>query len=174
MKRTAISLAMLLVLAITSCKKNDVNTPTSTTAGTVTAGNYGFDGSATLGKFTSTKATFTKVTANNTTTFTVTAVKDGSNEAITIVLLGTPTVGKTSFGGTLPGSITISKDYSKPSDLSLNYSTERGSNTARGGGEIIFTKVDGNIVEGTFYAVGYNNANKEAFAEQGTFSGTIQ
>jgi len=37
-----------------------------------------------------------------------------------------------------------------------------------------FTKVDGKTVEGTFYAVAYNNARKEAFVEQGSFKGTIQ
>jgi hypothetical protein len=178
MKKLTLGALALMLFLTTACKKNTTE-PAATTGGgsaTVTAGNYGFDGSATLGKFSSTKAGITQTTVNGVTTFTVSAIKDGSNESITIVLLqkitATGKIALTYNGGI--GGIVLSKDYTKPSDLTLNYSTERSSTTNKGGGEINVTKLDGNTIEGTFYAIAYNNAGKEAFIEQGSFSGKIQ
>lgn len=174
MKKAILSILTMAVIFTTACKKDDTSNPnTSGGAATVTAGNYGFDGSASLGKFSSTKAGITQTTAAGITTFTVTAIKDGSNESITLILLKKAAVGKLQLGHALGnGGIIISKDYTKAGDGALNYSTDN-SGTMAGGGEVNFTKVDGNSVEGTFYAIAYNNARKEAFVEQGSFKGTI-
>jgi hypothetical protein len=175
MKKTILSIFALAVLLTTACKKDD-NTGGTATGGaaTVTAGNYGFDGSASLGKFSSTKAGITQTTAGAITTFSVTAIKDGSNESITLLLLKKAAAGKLPLGpGQANGAIIISKDYTKAGDGALNYSTDNSGINA-GGGEVNFIKVEGNNVEGTFYAVAYNNARKEAFVEQGSFKGTIQ
>lgn len=180
MKKVTIGVLTLMMFVLASCKKdNNTNTPATggATGGsaTVTAGNYGFDGAAGLGKFSSTKAGILQVTAGGLTTFSVVAIKDGSNESVSIVLLQKAAVGKVAIGSSLSnGGIIISKDYTKPADLTLNYSTDRDGTNTRGGGEVNITKVDGNAVEGTFYAVAYNSAGKEAFVEQGTFKGTIK
>ncbi len=165
-------------LGATACKKdNATDTPTASGgAATVTAGNYGFDGSVSLGRFSSTKAGIAQVSLNGVSTFSISAIRDGGNESISIIVLRKITAtGKISFGPSLSnGGITISKDYTKPADLTLVYSTDRSTNLKSGGGELNITKLDGNSVEGTFYAVAYNSAGKEAFVEQGTFKGTIQ
>lgn len=175
MKKSIFNILTLVVLFASACKKDNKENPTATGgAATVTAGNYGFDGSASLGKFSSTKAGITQLSAQGITTFTVTAIKDGGNESITIILLNKAAVGKVQLGPALSnGGIIISKDYTKAGDGAINYSTDKSGNMA-GGGEVNFTKVDGKSVEGTFYAVAYNNARKEAFVEQGSFSGKIQ
>ncbi len=177
MKKLTLSVFAFILLLTTACKKNETQAPvTAGAAATVTAGNYGFDSNASLGKFSSTKAGITQTTVNGITTFTVTAIKDGSNESITIILLQKITAtGKIAINDNgATGGIVISKDYTKPADLTLNYSTQRSSATNRGGGEVIVTKLDGSSIEGTFYAVGYNSAGKEAYVEQGSFSGKIQ
>lgn len=169
-----------MVFVLASCKKDNNNTTTpggGSTGGsaTVTAGNYGFDGAAGLGKFSATKAGITQVAAGGITTFSIVAVKDGSNESISIIVLQKAAVGKIALGSGLSnGGIIISKDYTKPADLTLNYSTDRDGANMKGGGEINITKVDGNAVEGTFYAVAYNSTGKEAFIEQGSFKGTVK
>jgi hypothetical protein len=172
-----LTFSLLILIAISSCKKNEADATATTAAGaaTVTASNYGFDGGSS-GKFSATKAGITQITVGGVTTFTISAIKDGSNEAITLILLKkVTTTGKTQFSVALNnGGITLSKDYTKPADQTLNYTTDRGTSTARGGGEINVTKLDGNTIEGTFTAVAYNSAGKESFVEQGAFSGTIQ
>ena len=178
MKKLTLSVLMLMAAIVTSCKKDSDNSSSASGAATVTAGNYGFDSSASLGKFSSTKAGITQTTVAGVTTFTISAVKDGSNESITLVLLQKVTaVGKITFGSSQSkGGLILSKDYTKPADASVNYSTDRNSgfNTSTGGGELNVTKLDGNKIEGTFYAVCYNGNGREAFVEQGSFSGTIQ
>lgn len=175
MKKFLLSTMAIAILFTAACKKdNNTNEIATGGAATVTAGNYGFDGSASLGKFSSTKAGITQVSINGVTSFNVTAIRDGGNESITLILLKKAAVGKVPFGPALSnGGIIISKDYTKAGDGALNYSTDN-SGTMSGGGEVNFTKVDGNNVEGTFYAVAYNNAKKEAFVEQGSFKGTIK
>jgi hypothetical protein len=174
MKKLLITVLTLSALSISACKKDKADETATGGSATVTAGNYGFDGNSSLGKFSSTKAGITQVSAGGITTFSVTAIKDGSNESITIILLKPAALGKVQFGPSLSnGGIIISKDYTKAADGTLNYSTDN-SGAMQGGGEVNFTKVDGSNVEGTFYAVAYNNARKEAFAEQGTFKGTIK
>jgi len=174
MKKSILSIFALAVLLATACKKDDATGTATGAAATVTAATHGFDGAASLGKFSSTKAGITQTTAAGITTFSVTAIKDGSNESITLVLLKAAAVGKVQLGPALSnGGIIISKDYTKAGDGAINYSTDN-SGTMAGGGEVNFTKVDGKTVEGTFYAVAYNNARKEAFVEQGSFSGKIQ
>ena len=171
-----ITTALVLLIAFTSCKKEE-ETEIAATGGnaTVTAGLYGFDGNN-AGKFSSTKAGITQVTAAGITTFSITAIKDNSNESITIILLKKITAtGKISFGSALAnGAMVISKDYTKPADLSLNYSSDRNSRLMTGGGEVNITKLDGDKVEGTFYGICFNNAEKESFVEQGSFSGSIK
>jgi len=176
MKKLILNTLAIALLFTAACKKDNTTNDITTAGGaaTVTAGNYGFDGSASLGKFSSTKAGITQATAAGITTFNVTAIRDGGNESITLILLKKAAVGKVQFGPTLGnGGIIISKDYTKAGDGALNYSTDN-SGAMSGGGEVNFTKVDGNSVEGTFYAVAYNNARKEAFVEQGSVKGTIK
>ncbi|MES2455528.1 MAG: hypothetical protein V4594_08310 [Bacteroidota bacterium] len=176
MKNQIIITALLLLTAFSSCKKDAKEPEVSLAAGaTVTAGLYGFDG-GTSGKFSSTKAGITQVTAAGITTFSISAIKDGSNESFTLIILKKiTTTGKISFGSALSnGGMIISKDYTKPADQALNYSSDRNSRLMQGGGEINVTKLDGNEIEGTFTAICFNNAEKEAFAEQGTFKGTIK
>lgn len=178
MKKATIGVLTVMMFVLASCKKDkNTTTPGGATGGsaTVTAGNYGFDGAASLGKFSSTKAGITQLTAAGITTFSVSAISDGGNQSITIVLTQKAAVGRVAIGSSLSnGGIVISKDYSKPGDLTLNYSTDRDGNGKQGGGEVNITKVDGSNVEGTFYAVAYNSAGKEAFVEQGAFKGTIK
>ncbi|GAB2683766.1 hypothetical protein GCM10027037_00950 [Mucilaginibacter koreensis] len=176
MKKLTMAVLLLAVLGTAACKKDkDEDTSASATgaAATVTAGNYGFDGGSS-GKFSSTKAGMTQVTAAGITTFSISAIKDGSNESISIVLLKKVAVGKYALGPSQSnGGIIISKDYTKAADGTMNYSTDN-SGTMAGGGEVNITKVDGSSVEGTFYAIAYNSARKESFAEQGSFKGTIK
>ncbi|GAB3926011.1 DUF6252 family protein [Mucilaginibacter myungsuensis] len=176
MKKLTLGALIILTVFTLGCKKDQTETPTTTSGAgaTVTAGNYGFDGSASLGKFSSTKAGIVQLTANGVTTFTLTAIKDGSNQSITIILLKKAAVGKFALGpAQTNGGIIISKDYTKASDGTLNYSTDK-SGTMQGGGEVNITKLDGSTVEGSFYAIAYNSSGKEAFVEQGTFLGKIQ
>lgn len=169
------NIALILFIGFTSaCKKSKEDPNGSGGLATVTASAYGFDGSSSLGKFSSTKAGITQTTLAGITTFTISAIKDGSKESITIILFKKAAVGKTTIGSSLDnGGIELSKDYTKPADLELRYSTDNNGRM-QGGGEVNITKVDGNYVEGTFYAVAYNNSKKEAFAEQGTFKGNIK
>lgn len=168
--------ALFLAGTLSACKKDD-STPAVTPTGgnaTVTATNYGFDGSNS-GRFSSTAAGITQTTVAGITTFSISAIKDGGKESITIIVLKKITAtGKITFGPDLAnGGITIMKDYTKPGDLTQSYSTDNNGTSMKGGGEINITSINGNEVEGTFYAVAHNNAQKEAFAEQGTFKGTI-
>ena len=166
-----ITSALVLLIAFTSCKK-DEETEISATGGnaTVTAGLYGFDGNN-AGKFSSTKAGITQVTAAGITTFSITAIKDNSNESITIILLKKITAtGKISFGSALAnGAMVISKDYTKPADLSLNYSSDRNSRLMTGGGEVNITKLDGDKVEGHFMASVSTMQKKNLSLNKGLF-----
>jgi len=175
MKKLSRIALVLVVIFAAGCKKS-TNDPTGGGTGgaaTVTASVYGFDG-GNSGKFSSTKAGMTQTTLAGITTFSISAIKDGSNESITIILFKKAAVGKTTIGSAVDnGGIVLSKDYTKPADLSLKYSTDNNGKM-QGGGEVNITKVDGNNVEGTFYAVAYNSSGKEAFAEQGSFKGTIK
>ena len=178
MKKHLLSIAFLVVATtIFSCKKNDPTTPATSASATVTASNYGFDGIGTSGKFSSTTATITQASVGGVDTFTLTAIKDGSNEAITITILKKITAtGKTTFAynDASTGSIVITKDGTNTIDRALVYTTLTSNNTTKGGGEVNITKLDGNKVEGNFYFVAVNGAGKEAWAENGAFSGTIK
>jgi hypothetical protein len=172
----SLSLCLVFVMALGACKKDSTTSPANTTcaSATVTASGYGFDGQNS-GKFSSTKAGITQTTVAGLTTFTISAIIDGGNTSIGIVVLQKiTTTGKIAFSPSLNnGGITISKDYTQPSDRTMNYTTDQNSATVKGGGEINITKISGTSVEGTFTAVAHNSAGAEAFIEQGTFSGTI-
>lgn len=176
MKKTLIIAFVVSGLLLGGCKKDKNNDDVSGGSGTVTAENYGVDGGA-ASKFTSSKAGITQTTVGGISTFTITAIKDGSNECITAVVLhkitGTETINLI-YNNAEGSGITFSKDYTKPADAALNYKTTNTSSTMKGGGELKITKLDGDKVEGTFYFVAINNAGKEAWAEQGKFSGTIK
>src|SRR6188768_1181440 len=78
----AFIITMLIAVAAVSCKKDDANKNNNAGgAATVTASNYGFDGTAGAA-FKSTKAGIVQVG----TVWTLSAIKDGSNESISIVL----------------------------------------------------------------------------------------
>ncbi|MEO7211581.1 hypothetical protein [Mucilaginibacter sp.] len=166
-----ILLAMIVaVTGISSCKKDGSNNP-SGGAATVKATNYGFDGTGGAA-FSSTAAGIVKLG----NILTITAVKDGTKESITIVLnnvTGTGTFDLLQDNTSGHGAI-ISKDYTKPADGTLNYSTDLPSSTGvKGGGEVKITSLTSTTAEGTFYIVGHNSAGKDGFAEQGTFTGKV-
>ena len=174
--RTYVVMIAMFTLAV-SCKKDD-GTSTGTGTGAEVTCRYGFDGTSGT-DFKSTKAGIIQTTVGGITTFAISAIRDGGNESITITLLKKVTaVGKIQFGPSLTnGGIVISKDYTKPADISLNYSSDLkgpgNTNAMIAGGEVVITKLDGNYVEGTFSVLCYNGNAKEAFAEQGKFKGNI-
>lgn len=140
---------------------------------TLTAENYGFDGSH-AGKFSSTAAGIVRTSAAGMTIITISGIRDGGKESINMVLYGDVAANKTyTLGNGSQNGIVIRKDYQNVTDQAMSYSTDNNGTNMTGGGEVKITSVNGNKVEGTFYAVGYNNSGKEAYAEQGKFSGTI-
>lgn len=159
-----------------SCNRNnDENTdePTAGASATLTAEQYGFDG-AHSGKYTSTKAGIVRTSAAGMTIISISAIRDGGNESINMVLYGDVAVNKTyALGSGSQSGIIIRKDYQNVTDQSKSYSTDNNGANMTGGGEVKITSVNGNKIEGTFYAVGFNNAKSEAYAEQGKFSGMI-
>lgn len=167
----AFIITMLIAVTAVSCKK-DKTDPKDNTGGaaTVSAGGYGFDGTNSSA-FKSTKAGIVQVG----TVWTLTAIKDGGSESITIVLgnvTGTGTY-KLDQGNNNGNGAIMLKDY-KVADANAHYSTELPStNGMTGGGEVIISKLTGTETEGTFYIVAHNAAGKEAFVEQGKFSGTL-
>lgn len=166
---------MASCLYFLGCKK-DGGTKQDVTGAKVNAERYGVDGAAS-GKFTSTNAGIVQTTVAGISSFTITAIKDGSNECITAVVLHKitgPERINLIYNNAEGSGITYSKDYTKPSDANLNYKTTNGNATTKGGGELNITKFDGKNVEGTFYFVAVNGSGKEAWAEQGSFSGTIK
>lgn len=172
MKTTIKTLILSLMLAVTfsACKKNDDTSATGTKA-LVTAANFGFDGGATSA-FKSTAAGMVKVG----NLLTITAVQDGTPVSITVILGNVTATGTYSLdkGNTQGNGAIIAKDYTKPTDTGLNYSTDNTSSTGMiGGGQVIITKLTATEAEGTFYIVAFNGAKKDALAEQGKFSGKL-
>jgi len=167
------TLIAAVAVAASSCKK-DSNPSATGTGATVTAERYGFDG-GNAGKFTSTQAGIIQTSLGGVSNFSISAIRDGGKESITIIVLKPITsTGVIQLGSDLDnGGIVIMKDYTNPSDLTQRYSTDNDGVTTTGGGEINITKLNGDNVEGTFYAVAYNSTGKEAFAEQGSFKGKI-
>jgi hypothetical protein len=170
--KSAIILALLIAVTGTSCKKDNSNTP-STTGGKaeVKANNYGFDGTAGAA-FSATAAGMVQVGP----IWTLSAIKDGTNQSISIVLSNVTGTGtyKLDQDNTEGNGAIMTKDYTKPSDGTLNYSTDNASSTGmKGGGEVKITSYSSTSAEGTFYIVAHNSAGKEAFVEQGTFKGTL-
>lgn len=158
-----------------SCNRNDdEETGGNSTGGsaTLTAEQYGFDG-AHSGKFSSTKAGIVKTSAAGMTILTISAIRDGGNESINMVLYGDVKVQTYTLGSGSQNGIIIRKDYQNVTDQAKSYSTDNNGANLTGGGEVKITSVNGNKIEGTFYAIGFNNAKSEAYAEQGKFSGTI-
>ncbi|RZK52800.1 MAG: hypothetical protein EOO91_18740 [Pedobacter sp.] len=178
MKKYLFALLIIGPMMLSSCKKNEKEVEPESTGGsaTLTADRYGVDGGSST-KFSSTKAGITQTTVAGLSTFTISAIKDGSNETINIIVLKkVTTVGKITFAynDSSNGGITFSKDYTKPADGTLNYKTDAFNSTTKGGGELNITKIDGNSIEGTFYFIAINSAGKEAWAENGSFKGTIK
>ncbi|WP_374440046.1 hypothetical protein [Epilithonimonas sp.] len=159
-----------------SCHRNDddENIDNSTgNAATLTAEQYGFDG-ANAGKFSSTKAGIVRTSAAGVTIITISGIRDGGKESVNMVLYGDVAANKVyTLGNGSQNGIVFRKDYQNVTDQSMSYSTDNNGANMSGGGEVKITSVNGNKIEGTFYAVGYNNSKREAFAEQGKFSGTI-
>jgi len=170
--KSAIAVVMLIAVTAVSCKKDDA-APDITGGGsaTVTATNYGFDGTGGA-EFKSTAAGIVKVG----NIFTLTAVKDGGNQSVTIILPNVTATGKYDLleGNADGNGAIISKDYKSPADGALNYTTDAVvAAGARGGGEVNITKLTATEAEGTFYLVAHNSAGKEAFVEGGTFKGSL-
>lgn len=158
------------------CNRDDDETPgenPATGSAVLTAEHYGFDG-AHSGKFSSATAGIVKTSAAGMTVITISGIRDGGRESINMVLYGDIEVNKIyALGSSSQNGIVIRKDYQNVTDQTLSYSTSNNGATMTGGGEVKITAVNGNKVEGTFYAVAYNTAGSEAYAEQGKFSGTV-
>lgn len=170
-------MALFMTSILVSCHRNDDednsgNNNNTAGSATLTAGNYGFDG-GNSGKFSSTAAGIVKTSAAGTTILTISGIKDGGKESINMVLYGDVKVQTYKLGSGSQSGIVIRKDYQNVTDQSMSYSTDNDSPTMTGGGEVKITSVNGNKIEGEFYAVCHNNSGKEAFAEQGKFSGTV-
>jgi len=163
----------LIAIAGVSCKKDgdDNNPGGGTGSATVSASLYGFDGTGGT-TFKSTTAGIVKVG----NVFTLTAIKDGTNESITIILPNVTATGKYDLleGNASGNGAIMSKDYTKPTDGLLNYKTDAVTTaTMRGGGEVNITALTATSAEGTFYIIAHNSAGKDAFVENGTFKGTV-
>lgn len=180
MKKTLLVAFVVSGLLLGGCKK-DKNGDDIPGNSTLTAGNYGFDGGSS-GKFSSTTATFIKSQATtgggSTTTnvLTISGTKDGGKEAIVIAIFytGTLATGNMKLGAAYTsGNVAIIKDNTDP--RATTYSTNNSGTAGGGVAEVVITKVDGDNIEGTFTVFSaYNSSQKQAFAEQGTFSGTIK
>lgn len=174
MKKLKGILALITLIAITgtSCKKDDAgNNPSASGSATVTASNFGFDGVGAT-TFNSTAAGMVQVG----NIFTLSAIKDGTTQSISIVLGNVTGTGTFDLlqGNTAGNGAIITKDYTKPTDATLNYSTDLpGSTSVKGGGQVKITAYTATSAEGTFYIVAHNSAGKDAFVEQGTFKGTL-
>lgn len=163
-------------LLLGGCKKDKKDDEVSSGSSTVKVERLGI-GSGAYSQFTSTKAGIAQVTAGGVTVFTITAIKDGSNECITAVINHKITATGTidlSYNNTEGSGITYAKDYTKPADAALNYKTTNYGTAYKGGGRLVITKLDGDKVEGDFSFSAYNSAGESAWAENGTFSGTIK
>lgn len=167
---------LFITSVLISCNRNDDEITDENSSGgnaTLIADNYGFDG-AHLGKFSSTKAGIVRTSASGMTIITISAIRDGGNESINMVLYGDVAVNKTyALGSGSQNGIVIRKDYQNVTDQAKSYSTDNNGATLTGGGEVKITVVNGNNIEGTFYAIAFNNVKSEGYAEQGKFSGTI-
>ena len=167
----AFILTMLIAVTAVSCKKDDGDVKSSAGAVTVTAGNYGFDG-VNGTNFKSSKAAIVQVG----TLWTLTAIRDNGNESITIVL-GNVTAAGTfdlSQGNNVGNGAILLKDYTKTADPLLNYSTDfPATGGMTGGGQVKITKLTDTEAEGEFYIVAHTQAGKEAFVEQGKFTGKL-
>jgi ribosomal protein L33 len=167
----AFIITMLIAVTVISCKKDDGNTDDNVAgAATVTAGNYGFDGTGGA-SFKSTKAGIVQVG----TLWTLSAIKDGSNESISIVLGNVTATGtyKLDQGNNDGNGAIMLKDYTSATGLG-SYSTDLAATGGMtGGGEVKITKLTATEAEGEFYIVAHNSAGKDAFVEQGKFSGKL-
>ena len=166
---------LFMTTVFISCHRNDDEDNSGNNSGgsaTLTADNYGFDG-GNAGKFSSTKAGRVKTSAAGMTILTISAIRDGGNESINMVLYGDVKVQTYTLGNGSQNGIVIRKDYQNVTDQAKSYSTDNNGANLTGGGEVKITSVNGNKIEGTFYAIAFNNARSEAYAEQGKFSGTI-
>ena len=161
-----------------SCHRNDGddsgNNNNTGGSASLTAERYGFDGNSSAGKFSTTAAGIAKTSVSGMTIITISGIKDGGKESINIVLYGDVAVNKTyALGSGSQNGIVMRKDYQNVTDQSMSYSTDNNGTLMTGGGEVKITAVNGNQIEGTFVAICHNNSGKEAFAEQGKFTGTI-
>ncbi len=166
-------LLMTSVLLV-SCRSNDDDNGGNNngSSATLTAERYGFDG-GTAGKFSSTAAGIAKTSAAGMTILTISGVRDGGRESINIVINDDLAVKTYDLNSSTGNGMVIRKDYQNVTDQSMSYSTDNNGTSMTGGGEVKITSIDGNKIKGTFYAICFNNSGKEAYAEQGEFSGTV-
>ncbi|RCH55523.1 hypothetical protein DJ568_06420 [Mucilaginibacter hurinus] len=167
-KLKAILLIVLIVaVSATSCKKDKDTKTSNGQFATVTAKRFAF-GSGAVAEFKSTAA----VVAKAGPIFTMTAVRDGLKESITIALYGATGTGTYSLNkdnSTGNGAV-MYKDFQNTTNKKLIYTTgEKNS----GGGQVKITKLTDTEIEGTFFIVAHNEDGEEAFVEQGEFSGKI-
>jgi hypothetical protein len=167
----AFIITMLIAVTGISCKKDDANNNNNAGgSATVTASGFGFDGTG-AAAFKSTKAGIVQVG----TVWTLSAIKDGSNESISLVLsnvTGTGTFSLAQDNNEGNGAILL-KDYKSPTGIG-SYTTDLpATGGTKGGGEVKITKLTSTEAEGSFYVVAHNSAGKDAFVEQGKFTGTL-
>ncbi|MEO6149947.1 MAG: hypothetical protein ABIN95_09030 [Mucilaginibacter sp.] len=166
--KTVILVLSIVAVSAASCKKDSTEKKAQAGAATVTASNYGIDGGGS-GKFNSTAAAIVKVGP----VFNVTAIIDGGKQSININLLGVTTAKEYDLdAGNSSGNVAyMFNDYQKTTE---GFSTQNSSSTSMiGGGKVTITKLTDTEAEGTFYIVAHNAAGKAAYAENGTFKGTI-
>jgi len=176
MKKILLITFVVSGLLLGGCKKDKSNDDVSGGSGTVTVERLGI-GSGSYSKFSSTAAGITQVTVEGVTVFTISAIKDGSKESITAVInqkITAPTTIDLSYNNANGSGIIYSKDYTKPADGALNYKTTNFGAYGKGGGRLVITKLDGDKVEGNFSFTAWNDAGESAWAEAGSFSGTIK
>lgn len=171
-------MALAITSLFASCRKDESTIPgTSGTGGdaALTAERYGFDGGTAASSFKATAAGITRTSPAGISQLSITGIRDGGKESVTIIVLKDITgTGKVQFGpGVDNGGIVIRKDYTNVADMNMSYSTDNSGTSMKGGGEVNITSYDGTNIEGTFYAVCYNASGQEAYAEQGAFKGKV-
>jgi hypothetical protein len=162
---------LFVTVSFVACKKSDpASTSAAGTAAVVTAQSLSFDGATGIA-FNSNAGGIVKVG----NLITIGAVQDGTSNSIRIVLSNVTGTGTFSLNkdNTQGNGAIISKDYNKPSDINLNYSTDNGGSGLTGRGSVTITKLTATDAEGTFDISGYNASGKNAAATQGTFKGHV-
>ena len=159
-------------IVFNACSKEEEAAILNNANANITVGLVGFDNTSGVA-FKSSKAEIIRTG----TTLVIKGTEDGGTRYLSITLKNVLAIGRfdISKGNTNGNFATISKDASKPTDGTLNYTSDAVSATGNvGGGSIIINKFTSTEIEATFFIIGYNSSKMEAYAENGKFSGTIK